>query len=235
MQWIYNYHLFLFDFDGLLVNTEELHYRAYKTMCAKRGTTLPWDFNRYCQAAHYEAEGLRIQIYAACPALLQQEPDWSVLYKEKQAIMKELLRSDEIALMPGAEELLTNLSKTSIKRAVVTHSPHELIAIIREKLPLLQSIPNWITRDFYAKPKPHPECYLKAIDMLSAPNDRIIGFEDTPRGVTALLSSKAEPILVCQADYPEIPRFIASGVQHFHSLHDLCQKGPSSRLVEDTD
>ena len=32
MRWISEYQLFLFDLDGLLVNTEELHYQAYKNM-----------------------------------------------------------------------------------------------------------------------------------------------------------------------------------------------------------
>ena len=35
MDWIKKYQLFLFDFDGLLVNTEEMHFLAYKQMCEK--------------------------------------------------------------------------------------------------------------------------------------------------------------------------------------------------------
>jgi len=229
MHWMQTYNLFLFDLDGLLVNTEEIHFLAYKTMCRNRGITLPWDFNRYCQAAHYDSEGLRLQIYAACPALFQQEQNWDVLYKEKQAIIQKLLRSDEISLMPGAEKLLNLLKEQNRNRAVVTHSSDDLIAILKERLPLLNTIPHWITRHQYTKPKPNPECYIKAIELLAKPGDKVIGFEDSPRGMTALLGSSAKPILVCQAEYPEIPAFIAKGVQRFHSLEDLF-KNPNSEL-----
>lgn len=225
MEWIKNYNLYLFDLDGLLVNTEEIHFLAYQTMCASRGAPLPWDFNRYCQAAHYDSEGLRLQIYAACPSLFQQEPNWEVLYKEKQAIIQKLLKSDEIALMPGAAELLTLLNQKNCNRAVVTHSSDDLISIIRERLPLLNSIPHWITRHQYSKPKPNPECYVKAIESLAKPGDAVIGFEDSPRGMTALLGSSAKPILVCKAEYPEIPEFLKRGVQRFHSLEEVLNKG----------
>lgn len=221
MEPIQNYNLYLFDLDGLLVNTEEIHFLAYKKMCANRGATLDWDFNRYCQAAHYDSEGLRLQIYDACPKLFQQEQDWQVLYREKQTIIKDLLRSDEVALMPGAEELLTMLKDKNLNRAVVTHSPDELISIIRDKLPLLNTIPHWITRHQYTKPKPNPECYLKAIELLAKPGDKVIGFEDSPRGMTALLGSSAKPILVCQAEYPEIKGFLEMGVERFRSLKEV--------------
>lgn len=221
MHWIKNYNLFLFDFDGLLVNTEEVHFLAYKTMCHNRGITLPWDFNRYCQAAHYDSEGIRLQIYAACPELFKQEQNWDVLYKEKQAIIQNLLRNGEVALMPGVEQLLNTLKEYNVNRAVVTHSSDDLIAILRDKLPLLNTIPHWITRHQYAKPKPNPECYIKAIEMLAKPGDKVIGFEDSPRGMTALLGSKAKPILICQAEYPEIADFLKRGVERFHSLEEI--------------
>ncbi len=221
MDWIHNYQLFLFDFDGLLVNTEELHYHAYQQMCANRHITLPWDFKRYCQAAHYDSDGLRVQMYDACPELGKQEPDWRVLYKEKQAIMQELLKSGKASLMPGAEPLLLALQQHRINRAVVTHSPSPLINILREQLPILKTIPHWITRECYSQPKPHSDCYLEAIRLLANPDDRIIGFEDTPRGMTALLGSTAQPILVCQTEYPEIETFLARGVLRFYSLLEL--------------
>jgi len=49
----------------------------------------------------------------------------------------------------------------------------------------------------------------------------IIGFEDTPRGLTALLGTKATPILICTANYPEIPAFIDRGVKHFSSFEGI--------------
>jgi HAD superfamily hydrolase (TIGR01509 family) len=221
MHWIHNYQLFLFDFDGLLVNTEEIHYLAYKQMCAARGIDLQWSFHRYCQAAHYDAHALREQLYAEFPILKQQEPNWSVLYAEKKAALQKLVKEGSVDLMPGVQEFLSLLEKHAIPRCVVTHSPDSLVQLIRKKHPVLNTIPLWITREHYSQPKPHSECYLYAIASFAKPQDRIIGFEDTPRGIHALMGTRAEPVLICQADYPEISEFLTQGVRHYSSFRDI--------------
>lgn len=225
MNWIHAYGLFLFDFDGLLVNTEELHYLAYKKMCDARGFHLDWNFARYCQAAHYDSTGLRDQIYAHLPELQRQEPNWNILYAEKKQMITNLLIEEGAHLMPGVEALLRALHAAGIPRCVVTHSPQQLIAIIRQQNPLLDTIPFWITREHYSEPKPHPECYLKAIETFSKPGKKVIGFEDTPRGLQALLGTSAQAVLICETQYPEIPAFIQHGALHYSSLEAIPHTG----------
>jgi beta-phosphoglucomutase len=220
MHWIQQYQLFLFDLDGLLVNTEELHYAAYKRMLESRGFTLSWNFRRYCHTAHYHADKIASELYEMFPDLYAQESSWDVLYAEKKEIMIDILGQGGIQLMPGAFELLEALAHADIKRCVVTHSSESLIDPIRRQHPILQTIPFWITRADYVHPKPHSECYLKAISAFTNPGDNIIGFEDSPRGLTALMGTSAKPVLICSVDYPEIPEFIKQGVLHFNTLHD---------------
>ena len=47
MQWIHDFQLFLFDFDGLLVDTEHLHYQAYVNMLSKHGYKLELNFGNF--------------------------------------------------------------------------------------------------------------------------------------------------------------------------------------------
>jgi beta-phosphoglucomutase len=206
-----DYQLFLFDFDGLLVNTEELHYLAYKQMCQQFGVELDWSFERYCCAAHYDSDAVRNQLYGQYPELYQREPNWDILYAEKKRRVIALLEQGT-TLMPGAEEILTHLQENGIKRCVVTHSAEELVAVARAQHPILNTIPHWITRHDYSHPKPQPDCYLKAIEKLADPNDRIVGFEDTPRGIKALSQTRAQPVLICKVSYPEIPEFVSNGI-----------------------
>jgi len=218
MRWILDYDLFLFDFDGLLVNTEEIHFLAYQKMLSDRGFQLNWDFDYYCQIAHYSSEGLRENIYAQFPALQAMEPDWNVLYAEKKRAIMDLVSAGAVHLMPGVENLLLGLKEHHVKRCVVTHSPNEFVSAVRKQNPLLNTIPNWVTREHYCHPKPHPECYLKAIEMFAKPDEKVIGFEDTPRGLRALMETRAKPVLICEAHYPEIPIFLKQGVLHFPSF-----------------
>jgi beta-phosphoglucomutase len=218
MDWIHSYQLFLFDLDGLLVNSESLHFRAYKTMLKARGFNLPWDFARYCHTAHYHSDKISSELLELFPSLYSEGESWDHLYAEKKQAMIDLLNTGEVNLMPGVYELLHAIQKAQIKTCVVTHSPDELVSIIRKQHPILDAIPFWITRHDYNHPKPDSECYLKAIQMHANESDQIIGFEDTPRGLTALMGTRAKAVLICEVNYPEIPQFIQRGALHFPSF-----------------
>ncbi|ADI37745.1 HAD family hydrolase [Waddlia chondrophila] len=220
MEWTKDYQLFLFDFDGLLVNTEEIHYQAYKKMCRDRGFELPWDFSRYCQVAHYHQETLRRELMQSVPGLERMESDWEVLYQEKKQAMVELLSKGSVTMMPGAEKLLRVLDQEGIERCVVTHSPLEQIELIKQGNPILFSIPHWFTRESYTKAKPDPECYLNAIEKLCPEEGKVIGFEDTPRGMQALMETPAEAVMITQVNYPEQETFVSRGAKLFNSLAD---------------
>lgn len=221
MQWIHNFDLFLFDCDGLLVNTEEIHYMAYKRMCAARGVNLNWSFEYYCTLAHYSSDGLKNEIYIQFPQLVAQVSGWEILYNEKRQAVLDLLNEGAVHTMPGVEQLLTALDKAAIPRCVVTHSPDELVSIVRSKNPILDAIPHWITRHHYTHPKPNSECYLKAIELFAKPSARVIGFEDTPRGMNALMGTRAKSVMICTIAYPEIASFVAKGALHFPFISDI--------------
>jgi HAD superfamily hydrolase (TIGR01509 family) len=222
MDWIFHYHLFLFDFDGLLVNTEKIHYNAYKKMCQRRGYQLTWTFAKYCSIAHTSATGLRENIYDDFPQLQQQEPIWEILYGEKKQCYMELLTEQPVELMAGAAELLALLEEAQVKRCVVTHSPLEQIQRIRKHQPLLDSITEWFTREDYTHPKPHPDGYLKAIEKLASKSDRIIGFEDSLRGIESLLQTPAQPVAICPPNTSYLKEILQhKNVLHYSSLTDF--------------
>lgn len=194
--WIKEYSLFFFDFDGLLVDTEELHYSAYQKMCLKRGHVLPWSFSEYCDRAHRGSELVKEGIYQLFPQLQEQEPSWSVLHQEKQKALFEVLSEQQVSLMPGVGEMLKILQSHQARCCVVTNSPAELTEAICRHLPILQSIPAWVTRKQYQSAKPHPDPYLTALRLYARPEDRVIGFEDTLRGLQALESAGVVPVVV---------------------------------------
>ena len=224
MRWISEFQLFLFDLDGLLVNTEELHYGAYKRMLKQRGYTLPWDFIKYFGIAQQDAEAPKRHIYAEFPELYKSEPDWSVLYAEKKQAYLDLLQSEAAPLMPGVEELLGLLEQKNVKRAVVTHSAKALVDALCKKNPTLRTIPHWITREDYAMPKPAPDGYLKAIRDFAEPGDRVIGFEDSSRGLRSLMATPATPILVNAIDASLQQTTKAQGVKVFTSFIDVLKQ-----------
>lgn len=221
MDWIHEFQLFLFDFDGLLVDTEQFHFQAYQRMCAGRGFHLDWTFEKYASIALHSAEGLKNEVYASFPALQKMEPNWKVLYEEKRQAILQLFREKPIPLMEGVEELLEALARANIPRCVVTHSGQELVSSIRKKNPILDTIPHWITREHYSHAKPNPECYQLAISQLANESDKIIGFEDSIRGLEALLGTKAKPVLICPAEATYVEDAIKRGATHYTSFKNI--------------
>lgn len=221
MKWIHDFQLFLFDFDGLLVNTEHLHYQAYVNMLAKRGTTLKLTFANFLELAHFNSTAWREALYAEIPDL---EPNWEILYREKKEEYLHLLTSGRVELMPGVEKLLIAISQAKIRRCVVTNSILDHIKLIRAHIAVLQTLPKWITREDYEKPKPSPECYLKAIELYGKKGDKIIGFEDSVRGLKALQQTPAFPVLICPSHHPLLEIAMEGEVAHFESLEEIPQE-----------
>ena len=148
--------LVLFDFDGLLVDTEALHFKAYVKLCQNHGCHLDWDITRFFSAAHFDSKGVEKALYQKFPELYKEEPRWPVLYEEKKQIYKQLLEEGGLRLMPGAEPLLKALADAEIRRCVVTNSSRAQVNRIKDFLPVLLTIPLWITREDYVQPKPIP-------------------------------------------------------------------------------
>lgn len=221
MKWIQKFNLFLLDFDGLLVNTEAIHYKAYCILCQRKGFPLSWSLNDYCFVAHTSSADVIEDIYSLYPKLREKEPVREMLYAEKKQIYIELLSEGKVALMPGVEAFLKELSRFQVKRCVVTHSPHEQISFIRNTIPVLDSIPVWITRERYKKPKPAPDAYLAALELLADPGDRVLGFEDSLRGILALKGANVPQVLICDKDHRQLQNPALFGIRHYPTFEAI--------------
>ncbi len=216
---LFNYAAFFFDFDGLLVNTEHIHFKAYKKTFTHYGLSFIWDFPSFCSIAHKSSEGLRLAIMKHAPDLIQ-EKGWETFYHEKKKTYQALLETTALSLMPGAKKMIELVEETKKPFCVVTHSPKEHVEKIKKYLPFLEKIPLWITREDYLKPKPAPDGYLKAIQLIQVKGKKI-GFEDSLRGIQALQRAKIDPILICSSDHPQMKKAREEKLSYFKSFDAL--------------
>lgn len=217
------FNLFLFDFDGLLVNTEEMHLEAYRQACREKNLSLFWNFDDFCRHAHYSATGMREGLSQLFPELGTNDPLWNSLYQSKTDKYLSSLNAGHVALLPGVEPFLEWLLARGVTICVVTHSRKEMIESIKRHHPILQKIPYWITREDYTEAKPSPDGYLTAIRNYLKPGEKVIGFEDSPRGLEALLGSGAQAVWVTQVNYPEIPSRSEEGVWVYPNFEKILQ------------
>jgi len=218
MKWVDKFDLFLFDLDGLLVNSEYMHFEAYKRMLKNQGFDLSWDFNKFCKIAHRDEKSLENGIYGCFPHLKEIEPNWTKLRNEKNSIFLKIIKNEKIDLLPGVENLLNELEKKNIKRSVVTNSTKEMVDLIIKNQSKLRSIPNWITREHYTRSKPFPDGYLYAIEKFANNNDRIIGFEDSQRGIKALKTANICPVMINETISKHVD---IKDIFHFFSFENI--------------
>jgi beta-phosphoglucomutase len=210
MKWMERFQLFLFDFDGVLVDTEPLHYEAYRRACLKQGIEWGFSFERYCKEAHGEAQGIKKALVGLFP-----EIGWESIAAEKKRAYVELIGTQSLGLMPGVQAVLEALQGR--QSCVVTNSSREHVEAIKKFLPILQTIPHWLTRDDYQLPKPSPEGYLKAIERYALGGNSI-GFEDSFKGFKALCQTSAVPVLICPPHRDHVAACCAMGGHHFASF-----------------
>jgi beta-phosphoglucomutase len=209
--------LFLFDLDGLLVDTEILHWKAYQEMCKEFGFSLGWDYPAYRGIAGGSSDGIRHRLMQEIPQLFSGRT-WEELYAIKKQKLFELVRTSQIALMPGVEICLPALALLKKPMVVVTHSSKRFVEMVQESHPVFSLITRWICREMYQSPKPSPDGYRTACMQMDVAPERAIGFEDTVRGIDALVSAGVNPVLVNADDQSARAYCQQKGIPVFSSL-----------------
>lgn len=169
----------IFDFDGLILDTETAVYEAWRELYLDHGHSLTietWaqcvgsDFGHYDPAADLEA-------------MLERKLDWEPLtIRRRQRVMQMLAEKDA---MPGVRELLQQASELSVPCAVASSSPREWVAGWLEKLNLMPFFHHVTTLDDVGRAKPDPGLFLHASEKLGVAPADILVFEDSLNGLRA--------------------------------------------------
>jgi phosphoglycolate phosphatase-like HAD superfamily hydrolase len=139
---INNYDLFLFDLDGTLINTEEIHFQSYLESLSKYGYTKSFTFDDYCKICHLD--DIAMQKFV--------ENNLNIIYEKFYQTKKSIYLSklnESLCLINGFDIFLQELKKLNKKTCIVTHSSRDTIEFILEKLPILKTIDKIISNLAY--------------------------------------------------------------------------------------
>ena len=163
----------LFDFDGVLMDTETQYSRFWDETGRKylniegfgsviKGQTLKQIFGKHF-AAFSERELRTIE-----DSLNEYESQMSYEF------------------IPGAREFLLELKNAGVPTAIVTSSNDMKMSQIYRVHPQLHTMVDAIlTSEHFSKSKPDPECFVKGIETLGGSPDATVVFEDSIHGITA--------------------------------------------------
>lgn len=172
----------IFDLDGVLVSTDELHYQAWKKLADELGIT---DFNREDNVRQRGVSRM-----ASLEVVLEKgdkeysEEEKVEMAERKNDYYKEMLQSlDDSAVLPGAFDTLKMLRERGILTAVGSASKNA--PLILEKTGLLPLIDKISCGLDVTKSKPDPEVFLVAASKLELTPENCLVVEDAKAGIDA--------------------------------------------------
>ncbi|MGO9009821.1 MAG: HAD family hydrolase [Bryobacteraceae bacterium] len=191
----------LFDFDGVLADTEPVHWACWAEVLKPFGVSLEWEYYRNHGIGIDDKEMLRMVAGLAHPPL-----DWRVLFAEYPR-KKELFRRRVLAhppFDPALDAFLANLHRT-YKLAVVTSSARGEIDPLLVCGGLRHHFDALVGAEDVTRYKPDPEPYRKAAELVGARTALVV--EDSAAG---LASGRAAGFAVLAIAEPsQVPALVA--------------------------
>lgn len=188
----------IFDVDGTLGETEELHRQAFNEAFAAHGLDFVWEPDRYSELLGVTGGKRRIRRYFEAEGL-PDDPELVVrLHAEKNRVFAARLAAG-IEPRPGIRDLLIRARAASLKLAVATTtSPENFEALVAALA--LPTFDVAITGADVVALKPDPEVYLTALAKLGIPPRSALAFEDSANGLAAAIAAGI-PTIVTPAIY----------------------------------
>lgn len=180
----------LFDFDGVIADTENIHIAAWQRALEMMGCAIPEEL---CAEAMEMDDRVFLARFFAMREFAGGDIDGWVA--RKQTITRALL-ADSPRVYPGIPELIASARRRRFKIAVVTTTWRENVTTVLQASGLLKKIDVIVGKEDVAETKPHPEPYLRAIALLDLNPFSSVAFEDSPNGLISARRASLRTIAV---------------------------------------
>ena len=166
--------------DGTLIDNTPFHFISWQALFRK--------YNKGDLSRHtYYTEISGVPIIETLRRIFGEDHD--------EAGLKELLREKEefyrqeyaphLVAIKGLENFLAELKNEGVKMAMATSATVEDIDFILNKIPIRDDFNEIVNSSMVKKPKPDPQIFLKAAELLNIPPERCVVFEDSIAGIAA--------------------------------------------------
>jgi len=176
----------VFDLDGVVTNTAEYHYLAWKRLADERGLAFDRTVNERLKGVS-RLGSLDILLEHAGVELSAAERERLAARKNEYfgELIGTIQRGD---LLPGIAELLDSLRAAGVRTALASVS-HNVWEIVR-RLGIADLIDAIVDPATLVKGKPDPEVFFKAAEMLGVPFENCAGIEDAQVGVESIKAAR---------------------------------------------
>ena len=168
----------LFDFDGVLADTENHHIAAWQRTLSVLGWQVADDVA--ARSTEIDDREFLSELFAGRGLPTDKVEDW---VRRKQMLTVQLLRHSP-RLYPGVVDLVGRL-RGKARLAVVSGTWRENIRVVLEAAGLTGSFETIIGKEDVISVKPDPEAYVLALRRLRLTARKAVALEDSPSGVAS--------------------------------------------------
>jgi HAD superfamily hydrolase (TIGR01509 family) len=181
----------IFDVDGTLAETEELHRQAFNEALASLGISWTWSQSLYRKLLRIAGGKERLLHYLVTwhpqdlASIRNQIPS---IYDLKTRYYAAMLQERTIELRPGVARLFEEVRASGVRLAIATTTNRDNVsALLQRALPSFRDshFDAIVAGDEVAAKKPSPEVFEEALRRLRLHASSCIAFEDSSNGVTA--------------------------------------------------
>jgi len=176
----------IFDFDGLILDTETPEFHVWQNIYQEHGFELPHDewgkiVGGYGLSNFDAAEHL---------SLLAQERLDSVSLRARHRLESHTMILAQ-PLLPGVLDYIHDAKRLGLKLAIASSSPHSWVDMHAKRLGIFDQFDVIICADDVGagRTKPNPDLFLLALNQLKVQKNEAVVFEDSPNGVKAAQSA----------------------------------------------
>ena len=213
-------HLFIFDMDGLLFDSERSYMHEIAKVMAEYGYTLTEEnYKRVVGRRFPDTEQIMQSIYG-------KELSYLAVISKARPRMLEMAAEGRLAVKPGIRELLCYLKELDIPCVVASSSYEETVKVYLQGTGLSDYFTFIIGGDQVTKGKPDPEVFLRCCEAADVSPEQAIVFEDSEYGVQAAIAAGIP--VICIPDMVEppeelVPQLFALCRDVFEAKEVLCR------------
>lgn len=171
----------IFDMDGVIINSEPVHYEAYRQVLEELGCEEEYTYEIYQKTVGSTQYRVVEEIINRFGLTLSVEEIQDRGLKKQS----EIFKTEGYPPVPGAVELIRKLHNAGLKLAVASSSVEALIEESIRGIGVTEYFDRMVSADTLDKPKPEPDVFLLAAQELGLSPDECIIIEDSENGVLA--------------------------------------------------
>ena len=169
----------IFDFDGLILDTEVSSFQTWQEIYAEHNCDLPFDTWAVCIGGSAHS-------FDPCDFLEEQlgRPVQRDELRQRRR-QRHVALVETQSLLPGVQEYVLTAKRLGLKLGVASSSSHEWVDNHLDRLGVLPYFDSIKCSNDVKYSKPAPDLYLASLDALGVRADQAIALEDSPNGVLA--------------------------------------------------